>query len=999
MAKINTSGSVRMTTRPRLKIITVCVGAALAQWGAVPAFADSAIGVDTALGNALNPPGRSAVPRPLADEGYDTVRRSPSGQMYGMPYDRSDEGENRTEGGWQYSGGVEAGVIGGDGGQKNAKFREYKDVKNGATLNYFEVEADHPDTAKYLQVFGGGAGQRDQFYGFQMGRYNDWKVKVFYNETVHVFTDTWKSIFNGEGTGNLTTGLPTATAVTAGSYTQGSANYLGPTGTVTCTPAAPCWSYNGKIYGNAVALAAINGFGGTPNSTTGLITAGTPQSNMAKAIADKAAATPNSELSLVRQKGGVSGDLKFDDFWKGYVSYTNEHRTGARPFAMNEGNISTEIAEPIDYTTHEMLGGLQYADSLTQANLRAAVSMFRNNISTMNVQYPLLSAATGNGVMQTATYDLYPNNDAFNLKGEFARNFPDFYKSRINATVSWGTNRQNDTLLAPISEAQNAQLAGAGITTLTGNNIGYAAGTALVSNWNTTQALSQQSANQRIDNKLLDLGISARPTEDLSLKGQYRYYETDNKGGYVAYNPLTGQFGRGFADGNGLTNLDTVVGRVPGMATNAPGSCYVPSGYATNALINSCKFWLGTAGTTLANGANVPVFGQARSTKQSNLIFSADYDLSRTSSINTAVEREEVNRDFRERAKTWEDKLKIGYVNRALGDMTFRTSLETDRKRGSEYRYRTFEDLGTGLPGLDMATQIALAGLTTGSNAGYPAVAAGLFNRYSYYFRKYDQANRDQNILNARVNYQAREDLDMGLMLQAKGVKYPDSFYGMERDDLNSVTLDVNYQPSAGYNIYAFYSFQQGKKSMAMNSGVAAATATCTAANLALYGYSACSDNVNGLNGARPLSDLWHSTSDEINSVFGLGFQTDIGRMKLALDYTYSDSRTRITYDYGSTAFSATALTQANIAAIAGSALPNMTYSQQNLNLSLLIPIDKKLAIRLFDRYETGKIRDWHYDSVITGAVLNIDSGTLLLDAGPQNYHNNIFGILIQYKL
>jgi hypothetical protein len=72
---------------------------------------------------------------------------------------------------------------------------------------------------------------------------------------------------------------------------------------------------------------------------------------------------------------------------------------------------------------------------------------------------------------------------------------------------------------------------------------------------------------------------------------------------------------------------------------------------------------------------------------------------------------------------------------------------------------------------------------------------------------------------------------------------------------------------------------------------------------------------------------------------------------------------------------------------------------QQTLNLNLIIPIDKKLAIRLFDRFEFGKVKDWHYDNVITSAAAAYDSGTLLLDAGPQNYHVNVIGLLVQYKL
>ena len=972
-----------MTARPRMKSLAACVGIALAQWGG-SALADSAVGVDTAIGNAMNPPGRSAVPRTMAPDSDDTVRRSPSGQLYGVPHEQPEE-RSKTAGGWEYSGIAEGGVIGGDANQKNAQFRQYKDPKNGAALNYFEVEADKPDSAAFIQTFGGGIGQKDQFYSVQFGRYNDWKVKLFYNETSHVFTDTWKSLFSGEGSGTITTGLEAPAMVKSGNPSVGSG---------ACTALAPCWSYAGKTYSNATALAAINGITGTANASTGAMPASgtTPQSGMAKAIADKLAATPESELVLVRKKAGARADMALTDNWKAYASYSREARTGARPLAMNDGNISTVIAEPINYTTHEFLGGLHYADALTQANLRASASLFRNNISTLNVQYPLLSAATANGVLQTGSYDLYPNNNAFNLKAEFARSLPDFYKGRINATVSWGTSRQNDDLLAPISDAQNAQLAAAGVTTWTGTSAGYAANSALISNWNTTAALSQSTGKQRIDTTLVDLGFSLRPSDALGVKASYRYYDSANHGGYAAYNPLTGQFGRGIADGNGIGNMDLVVGLAPGAASGAAGSCYVPPGYASNTLIATCRF--GLAGV-VTNGANVPVFGQARSTQQTNSGVSADYDLARAQSLTAALEREDFHRTFRERADTWEDKFKLGYSNRDLGDTTLRTSFEADRKRGGDYQYRTFADLGTGLPGLDVATQIANAG-----TQGYAAIAASLFSRYSSYFRKYDQADRDQKIYNARVNYMARDDLDIGATVQAKDITYPNSFYGLEKDFQNSLTIDLNYQPSLGQSVYGFYSFQQSRKAMNLNSGVASITNTaCTAANLAQYGFAACSDNINGNNGARPLSSAWSSDNHDRNNVLGLGYQGEYGSIRFGIDYTFSSSTTNISYTYGSTALSNVAATQAAAALLAGSALPSMTFVQQTLNFNVLFPINKKLSMRVFDRYESGRVVDWHYDSVITGAVANYDSGTLLMDTGPQNYHNNVIGVLFQFKL
>jgi hypothetical protein len=849
---------------------------------------------------------------------------------------------------------------------------------------------------------------------------------------------------------------------------------------------------------------------------------------LAAAINKKLAETAYSELALIRKKGGVRGDMVLTDNLKGYASYTLEKRQGSRPFALNDGNISFEIAEPIDYDTHDLMVGLSYADDKSQANLRATASSFRNNISTLNVQLPLLTSATPMGAINTGTYDLAPNNDAVNVKGEFARNFPEFYKSRLTVAASYGANKENDALLAPISAAQNADLSAANVTAFNpaGNtaNPGYNLGTGLISNWNTTSALSRQAAGQEIDNKMFDLGFSLKPVNDLNVKTSYHYFATDNKGGYVAYNPLTGQFGRGPSSNQGLATFELLV------APGAGGGCYAPTGFA---VVPGCTLptmanlvgYSTTGGATpstaiipatglvslatngmlpLANGSNVPVFGQARSTKQSNFAIAADYDLTRTRSINVAVEREEFNRNFRERDNTWENKIKLGYVDRSLGIASLRASIEKGIKRGSEYRYRTFEDLGTGLPGLDIATQTALGvaaanlgiltqstnaqnstvaalptgaslsnGLivykntteattyngvavaaatlassnatisrpTTGAFAGqlvtgagttaspyvavngaaikpavvivgavvngvvYAAPAANIWTRYSTMMRKYDQADRDQLILNTRVNLLARDDLDVGLNGQVKRVNYTDSFYGLKEDNQNSVGVDFNFQPSATLSLSGYYNYQKGSKVQSLNSGTAglpciatttATTATTKAQDVPAFTALACADTSGGNTGARPLTAAWTSQSDDTNNTVGLGMMNDFGFVRLGVDYTFAQSRTTMAYSFGSTALSAAP--SAALIALAGSALPDMTTVQNTIVINLIKPINKASSVRLLYRYEEMRIADWHYDSVITNAMAAYDGQTLLTDSGPQRYSASVTGLMYQLK-
>ncbi|MDD5247674.1 MAG: MtrB/PioB family outer membrane beta-barrel protein [Rhodocyclaceae bacterium] len=902
-----------MSFRPRIKLLAACVGAALAQLGAGSSFADSAVGVDTALGNALNPPGRSAVPRPIADDGYDTVRHSPSGQLYGQPADASDD-STQTESGWAYKGSVEAGLLGGDANKKSSLYRQYMDLKNGPYLNYFAVEADKPDSANYVQAFGGGTGRDDQFYGLQFGRYNDWKVKTFYNETPHVFSSDFKRIYNSDGNGHLT--LP------AGTAGVGTAANLGTT-----------------LLGTAKAL-------------------------------------PDSEIGLVRKKGGVRLDMNLAADWKGYVSVTQEKREGERPFAI----MGVEGEEPIDYKTTDLLAGLQYTDKLTAVNLRASASLFRNDIHTMYAQSaiaPAAGSATNVAGLSTFVYSLPPDNQAYNLKGEVSRKLPDFYNGRVSGSLAWGSSRQNDAIRMPLDPGLVPNGTTVGLTT--------------AANWNGTNGspLTRTDSGQRIDSKLLNLSLALNPLDDLNLKGTVRHYATQNKSGaYYSYNPLTGEWF------NGLFNSVNGFGTATPSTTGAGGlgRCQPAPGFPV------------VAGCTSAATSSFTSYGlmaPPRDNKQTNYTLSADYDLGKASTLEGTVEREDFSHTFRERDKTWEDKFTLGYVNRSLGDTTLRTSLEHDSKRGSFYDPAAItRDIGGWFSVYGVTyNRAALQNLIANAGTGiYPALAtiqAALLssNHNSGGWMRPDQADRDQNILNARLNYMARQDLDLGVMAQFKKIKYPGNSFGPQKDDSLSLNFDLNFQPANGTRVTAFYSRQDGKQQQIDNYGAFAGSGY---ASLLAYTQSQCGPalTVNNIdcylsNTRIPGADITVDTKNT-NDVVGLGLTHEFGSMTLSANYSYSRGITHIVHAYG--AISLTAAQQTAEAQYGD--YPDITLVQNTLDLNLLVPIDKRTTVRLLYRFDGIKVRDWHYDYYNNMTITTFAPA----DYGPQNYHANIIGAFIQYK-
>ncbi len=196
---------------------------------------------------------------------------------------------------------------------------------------------------------------------------------------------------------------------------------------------------------------------------------------------------------------------------------------------------------------------------MTNLNLQVTASFFQNDIDTLTFENPLfITTNTIAGVPSTTftrgQFDMYPSNDYLNFKGEFARKFPKFLKSRFTGVVSLARSQQNDNLTPWALEP------------LTGGTIN---GVSTANVWNTTGSLSKLSADARIDTTLADLAIILNPAQALSVKGKFRYFDTDNSTEFFACNPLTGQWGRLLNNGSGgsfVTPNLTVGNNPPGTA-------------------------------------------------------------------------------------------------------------------------------------------------------------------------------------------------------------------------------------------------------------------------------------------------------------------------------------------------------------------------------------------------------------------------------------------------
>jgi hypothetical protein len=891
----------------RARRLASCICATLAELMAGLAIGqssinDSASGVDTVLGNALNP-GRPSAPIPQ-DPAASWSRRSPSGWLYPIPFALPEE-RRSTEDGWEYSGWAEFGTLGGDANSTATLFRMYKDLRNGFYFNNFGFQLEKPGTALYVESEGGGVGRLDQFYGLRFGRYNDWKLKLFYNETPHVYTTAYRSLWDGVGTDNLTL-APTTPALVAGGGN------------------APAQAVSGDI---RTALATI----------------------------------PESQLQVVRKKAGIEYDITLSDAWRAYASYTHERREGARPFGAVwggfDGGGNVEIPESIDYTTHEATAGVSYRDLQQSLNIRVSASLFRNNIDTMTFQNPLSAAISGTaglspGIFTAGRYDLVPDNDYFQLRGEYARSFPDFYQSRFTAVASVSASRQNDRLIAPTLFA------------LTGGT-NLATGAPLANNWNTTDALSRPNADLKTDTALIDVGWTSRPLEPLSVTGKVRYYQARDESSYWSCNPLTGEWGRIINEGSG----SVVVGANPVPANNPAGTS--PGVYNTV----GCNLAAARALGIVPDSGDAPIARIPLNYRQMNYKLTGDYQIDKASSLIGTYERETIDRDPRERERMWEDKYTLAYTNRGFEQATLRASYEYSRRSGSEYIVDPYQAYSSASLG-----PLPTANLTN--------VASWIRNISS--FRMFDLADRTSNVLNAMFNTALLPDLDAGLSAQWNDADYPNSQYGrVGHARRGSISLELNYRPSAALNVYGFYSYQVGSMNQrGIQQGFCLiGTAGVTAANF----LSQCPEAGSSL---YPLDNAWSVDSDDRNQVAGLGLRYDFTRALADVNYTYSFGRSKISYQYGPGI--SLGLTPTQIA-LAGNGFSDLTFLQNVLEASLLVPINKTVAARFYYRFENGKVNDWHYAGVAQNPVPATNA--VYLDSGLQDYRVNVFGLFLRITL
>ena len=268
-----------------------------------------------------------------------------------------------------------------------------------------------------------------------------------------------------------------------------------------------------------------------------------------------------SDLKITRDKAGFSVRYKLDDdLDRGAATFERMAATAPSPLGATFGypfqNGANQLVQPIHYTTLDMTASLRYSGDETQANFTYSGSVFRDELQSLTWQNPGLTfadRARSSIFRPSGNISLPPSNEYHSLKADMVA---DALASdlRLTGSLTYTIMRQNDALMPP---------------TVDSGTIHGAATTINLGQWNTTAALSTPTAHAAINTFRAFAQMEYMPSSDLTVTVVLKDNSEDNLTNYVAFNPLTGQYGYIAIDGS-LANYNP---RLAGLyEPGVPGS-------------------------------------------------------------------------------------------------------------------------------------------------------------------------------------------------------------------------------------------------------------------------------------------------------------------------------------------------------------------------------------------------------------------------------------------
>ncbi|MFA5684251.1 MAG: MtrB/PioB family outer membrane beta-barrel protein [Lysobacteraceae bacterium] len=820
---------------------------------------DSGVGVDFQFGTELAPAGRQAAE--CDPRGASWLRADAHRSPGGSLY-RCPPQRVMSGEEWLRWGSVEFGWMSASGDVSNADWLRFNGWDDGIVLGLLDISLVRPEDGRYVDLRASRLNADNQFIKATIGQAGRYRIEAFARTQPNVVSGAAKSIWDGIGSNRLTL-------------------------------------------------------------RDGLI----PAASTPEQVAAVSAASPERILQVTRDKFGVGVNYFFDRRWTAYAHATSEQREGARPFGgafffnypfPANGGIY-ETPRPIDDATVNFNGGLRFVGGRWRMEVGYSGSFYRSADTGWTYEnpyalYPVVPGAVSRPILGGG-FASEPDNDYHNLRLSLTRKLASM-NGEFGIAVAGGTMRQNDDLLAPI-DCQGQFGIDLSPTGAPVNPFLYDC-----ADWNSTAALSRQTADMRIDTSRVDSHLVLQPSSSLTLRAHGKFHREDYRNVYVAYNPLTGQYGYIAANGS----MGSVVPNEMGV--------FDPVGAP------SVK-WRVTS---------LPLDKETR-----ELALGADWRLSRANTLGLQYVYTGIERTYREREDVDSQQFKLTWSNRALEKVVLRANYSYTRQSGDEYNFDPYHD----------TFSVILPGYVP-DPAGSPHTVDAL--------RKYELADRDQHKLTLIATFMPRPDMSLNATLRGDWNDY-DAELGRQGHDSQGVSVSWDWQPSALSNLSAYAAWDRSDLEIANVNDTGGGADDPTLGG-AVYG-----------NDGR-----WWVDDSQRNRNVGVSFDHRFGRARLDIGWNWLHARGVTSYAFAD----ALALAYPALADVAGTRFPTMTYRVNALDIGFSVPVNDRVTVRLFDRYERGRIKDWHYQGLDRGLVID---HRIYLDSGPVGYSSNLVGLMLEVQL
>jgi Putative outer membrane beta-barrel porin, MtrB/PioB len=738
-------------------------------------WADSGVGVDTWLANKLDPTGGNAT-ETVDPNGTSWLEpgehRTPTGSLYPSPAQPPNTGNLYA---WQIFGKFDFGFLN-TSGSKTALYDRYTRWPTDGPVFDADLHMERPSDGSYAEVRGSHISAEDQYYLAVYGKAGAYKAEVFVRDMPNVLSTDSKSIWNGAGTNNLTL-----------------KDGLAPAGS---TPAQ---------------VAAVS------------------------------AAQPNITLGTERRKEGLALSSYLTRRWSTYLNVSNEDRKGDRPYGGpfffdfdNLGGAILETIKPIDDRTININAGLRYTGSTWRFDFGYSGSIYRDHYLSYSFQQPfILGPPILGGEASPITQgqmSMEPDNDYNNLRITATRVLP--MNGQLSLTASEGDMRQNDNLIPPTNCQGTFGYSNNGTFTIGPQNPNLFP----CSQWNTTAALSQQTANMLILSTLTQGTLVLQPIQDVSVRFGAKYDREDYRNQYLGYNPENGDYG--YVAENGAQ--PTIVPADPGF--------WNPVTYpvSTDVQFESIPYsWLTNE-----------VYG------------GADWKFSRHDTAGLTYTFDHYSPDHREVSYVNDNTVKLNWTDKTLSWVTFRFNYTHLKQSGSVYNsdpyyFAFIYNLPGFVPADDMATAWTVNAM-----------------------RKYDISDRTENKLDVMATVMPRPDMTVTASVRGDWNQYP-TVIGRQGYDTSSAVLQWEWQPEERTTMSLWTALDHSSMHMA-NVNDAGAPLAADTPNDALGGPT------------YPLADMWWANDEERNWSAGAILSHYFGSTRLDLTWNYESSRDITSYSYAS---------------------------------------------------------------------------------------------------